>query len=161
MKYQELERSGRLKSYEARPREIERLLQVAQRDLLAADRNLAEDEDWSYSMAYNALLQAARALMFSRGYRPRGKDQHRTVVRFTKLTLGHEYRKEVALFDQMRRKRNRLIYESVGLVSQQEAEQALAFARKFVKKTRLLITGQLPLELSGQENSLVGGPERA
>jgi hypothetical protein len=66
----------------------------------------------------------------------------------------------VALFDQMRRKRNRLIYESVGLVSQQEAEQALAFARKFVEKTRLLITGQLPLELSGQENSLVGGPER-
>lgn len=66
--------------------------------------------------------------MFSQGYRPRGKDQHRTVVRFTELTLGYEYPQQMALFDQMRRKRNRLIYEAVGLVSRQEAEQALAFA---------------------------------
>lgn len=147
MKYQELERSGRLKSYEAKPLEIERLLQVAQRDLLAADRNLAEDADWCFTMAYNAVLQAARALMFSRGYRPRGTGQHWTVVRFCELTARDEYDKEVTLFDQMRRKRNRLMYESVGLVSQHEAEQALAFARQFVEKLRVLITGQLPLEL--------------
>lgn len=46
----------------------------------------------------------------------------------------------------MRRKRHRLIYEVVGLVSYQEAEQALAFARDFVEEIRLLITGQPGLE---------------
>lgn len=143
----ELRQRGRLKVYQAKPEEIERLLQAAQRDLVAAERNLPEDSDWSFTMAYNAVLQAARALMFSQGYRPRGKDQHRTVVRFTELTLGHEYQQQMALFDQMRRKRNRLIYEAVGLVSRQEAEQALAFAKTFVEEIRLLSTGQLRLDL--------------
>ena len=54
----------------------------------------------------------------------------------------------LALFDQMRRKRHRLVYEVAGLVSQQEAEQALSFAKAFVEETRLLISGQPRLELS-------------
>ena len=65
-----------------------------------------------------------------------------TVVRFCELALGPEYKRQVALFDQMRRKRNRLVYETVGLVSHQEVEQALAFARAFVEEIRLLLTGQ-------------------
>ncbi len=146
MSYAELNQKGKLKAYQARPQEIEGLLQIAQRDLIAAERNLPEDADWSFTMAYNAVLQAARALMFSRGYRPRGTDQHRTVVRFTELTLEPEYEQQVALFDQMRRKRHRLIYEAVGLVSRQEAEQALAFAKTLVGEIEMLITDQLPLD---------------
>jgi hypothetical protein len=53
----------------------------------------------------------------------------------------------VTLFDQMGHKRNRLIYEAVGLVCQQGSEQALAFAKTLVEEIRLLITGQLRLEL--------------
>jgi len=30
-----------------------------------------------------ALLRAGRALMMSFGYRPKGKDQHATIIRFT------------------------------------------------------------------------------
>jgi hypothetical protein len=41
----------------------------------------------------------------------------------------------------MRRKRHRLIYEVVGLVSRQEVEQALAFAKAFVEEVRGQITG--------------------
>ncbi len=143
----ELERRGRIKRYQARQSEIDSLLLVARRDLVAAERNLPEDADWSYNMSYNAVLQAARALMFSQGYRPRGTDQHRTVVRFARVSLGDAYARETALFDQMRRKRNRLIYESVGLVSRQEAQQALAFAQRVVEDIGRLITGQLSLEL--------------
>lgn len=147
MSYEDLERRHKIKLYEATPREVKRLLQVAMRDLGAAERNLPDDPDWSYTMAYNAVLQAARGLMFSRGYRPRGKDQHRTVVRFCELTLGDECEKEVALFDQMRRKRHRLMYEGVGLVSRGEAEEALAFAKRLVEKIEEFITGQLALEI--------------
>ena len=147
MNLEELERRGKIKRYQARPRQIRSLLLIARRDLVAAERNLAEDADWSYNMSYNALLQAARALLFSQGYRPRGTDQHRTVVRFATVSLGEAYVREMALFDQMRRKRNRLIYETVGLVSRQEAQQALAFAQRLVEDIVRLITGQLPLEL--------------
>jgi hypothetical protein len=47
----------------------------------------------------------------------------------------------------MRRKRHRLVYEMVGLVSGQEAEQALAFATTFVEEIRRRITGQPRLEI--------------
>jgi uncharacterized protein (UPF0332 family) len=143
----ELERLRKIKPYEAKPRTIQSLLLVARRDLVAAERNLPQDLDWSFNMSYNAALQAARALMLSQGYRPRGADQHRTVVRFVKSILGEDYARESALFDQMRRKRNRLIYETVGLVSRQEAEQALEFAKSVVDEVSRLITGQLPMKL--------------
>jgi uncharacterized protein (UPF0332 family) len=40
----------------------------------------------------------------------------------------------------MRRKRHRVIYEAAGLVSQKEAEQAIAFAKDFVEKITAIIT---------------------
>lgn len=88
------------------------------------------------------MLQAARALVLHEGFRPRGAGQHRTIVLFCQEALGPEYRRQVALFDQMRRKRHRLVYEMVGLVSHQEAEQALRFAGAFVDELGLLITGR-------------------
>jgi uncharacterized protein (UPF0332 family) len=148
MPYDELLRQRRLRPYQPRPREITRLLQVAARDLATAEKVLPDDRDWAFSIAYNAILQAARALMLYKGYRARGPDQHRTAVRFCELTFDASRRHQLALFDQMRRKRHRLVYEVAGLVSQQEAEQALTFARFFVEEIRLLISGQPRLELS-------------
>ena len=146
MAYDELLRQGLLQPYQAKAREVERLLRVAARDLATAERLTPEDRDWIYNIAYNAALQAARAWMLHQGYRARGSDQHRTAVRFSELTLGPECQQQLALLDQIRRKRNRLIYEVAGLVSRQEAEQALEFARAFVEEMRRLISGQPPLE---------------
>ena len=69
MPYDRLIKAGRIKPYNARPSEIEQLIKVANRDINAFARNLDDDPDWSYSMAYNAILQASRALMLSEGYR--------------------------------------------------------------------------------------------
>ena len=88
--------------------------------------------------------------MLHEGFRARGPEQHLTVVRFCGLALGSEYDREVALFDQMRRKRNRLVYETVGLVSVQEVEQAMTFARDFLKAIRLRVTGQAGLGLGDE-----------
>ncbi len=142
MPYDQLQRQGRIKTYDARPEEVKRLLQVAARDLSAAELNLAADSDWAYTIAYNAVLQAARALVLAEGFRPRGAEQHSTVVQFVEEALGKEYREQVALFDQMRRKRHRVIYEVAGLVSRKEAEQAITFAKQFVEEIRLFITKQ-------------------
>src|SRR5438034_457805 len=132
MPYEELQRRGRIKPYTARPEEIKRLLRVAARDLATAERNLADDPDWAYTIAYNAILQASRALILAKGFRPRGSEQHATVVQFVQAALGQTYSAQIELFDQMRRKRHRVIYEVAGLVSKGEAEQAIAFAKKFV-----------------------------
>jgi uncharacterized protein (UPF0332 family) len=142
MAYERLLQQGLIRPYRAKPQEEERLLQVAARDLSTAGKILSDDADWAFSIVYNAVLQAARALVLHEGFRPRGAGQHRTIVLFCQEALGPEYRRQVALFDQMRRKRHRLVYEMVGLVSHQEAEQALGFARAFVDELTLRITGR-------------------
>jgi len=149
MVYDKLLEQRRIKPYRAKPREVEKLLQVAARDLVTAEKMVPDDLDWAFNIIYNGVLQAARALMLHKGFRPRGPEQHRTVVRFCELTLGPECKRRIALFDQMRRKRNRLVYETVGLVSRQEVEQSIVFARTFVEEIRLLVTGQPRLKLDG------------
>lgn len=142
MPYDRLLKSNRIKPHRASKNQINQLLQLATRDLSTAIRNLEEAPDWAYSIAYNSILQAGRALMFSDGYRARGGEQHATVVEFVEERLGAPYEAQVRLFDQMRRKRHRVIYEAAGLVSKKEAEQAIAFAKEFVGKIIEIITGQ-------------------
>ncbi len=142
MPYDRLIKSNRIKPHQSNQNEIKQLLQLAKRDLNTAIRNLEEAPDWAYSIAYNSILQAGRALMFFDGYRPRGSEQHATVVEFVEERLGNTYSAQVRLFDQMRRKRHRVIYEVAGLVSKKEAEQAIEFANKFVEQIIEIITGQ-------------------
>lgn len=92
------------------------------------------------------MLHAARALVLARGFRPRGVEQHATVVQFVEETLGKKYASQIALFDQMRRKRHRVVYEMAGLVSRQEAEQGVAFAKEIVEEIQQLIVKQMPLK---------------
>lgn len=139
MPYEELRRQGRIREHPANSREIQRLLGLAARDLRVADANLAIDPDWAYTMAYNAVLQASRAFMFSQGYRPREAEGHATVVRFMREAMGTEHAARVDQLDQMRRKRHRTLYETAGLVGDQEARRSLAFAKEFVDLLRLRI----------------------
>ncbi len=142
MPYDRLLQSNRIQPHRPNQDEIKQLLLLANRDLKTARRNLDEAPDWAYSIAYNAILQASRALMFFSGYRPRGSEQHATVVEFTEERLGNAFTAQVRLFDQMRRKRHRVIYEISGSVSKNEAEQSIAFAKEFVEKINEMITGQ-------------------
>jgi uncharacterized protein (UPF0332 family) len=142
MPYDRLIKAGRIKPYNAQPKEIQQLLQVARRDLITAQNNLDTAPDWAFSIAYNSILQASRALIFHEGYRPRGSEQHATVVEFVEEKLGPDHASQVHLFDQMRRKRHRVIYETVGLVSKSEAQQVIIFAGSFVEEIILSITEQ-------------------
>lgn len=139
MPYDKLIQQGRIRPHTANPKEIRALLNLAKRDLSVAGSTLEVDPDWAYTIAYNAVLQASRALMFSQGFRPRGSEGHATVVRFVREALGREYVSKVNLFDQMRRKRHRMLYEMAGLVGRQEAKNSLAFAKEFIDLIRRLI----------------------
>jgi len=70
MKIDELLRKRKIRRHKASPEEIGRILELADRDIRMARLTMAEDWDWAFSIAYNAVLQSARAYMYSRGFRP-------------------------------------------------------------------------------------------
>jgi len=139
MPYETLLAEGRIRRQPSQPSTIGDLLLLAERDAGVADQTLKVDPDWAFNIAYNAVLQAARAFMLKQGFRPRGPDQHATVVSFLKEALGNAFVEEVATFDQMRRKRHRAVYEAAGRIGKREAEQAVSFAGSFLAKIRGLI----------------------
>ena len=139
MAYEKLLKQGRIKKYDASEKEIQRLLEIAARDLSTARSMVSIDTDWAYNISYNAMLQSSRALMLRKGFRPRGSSQHATVVQFVSETMGEKYSEYVAFFDQMRRKRNRAVYEMTKLVGEKETIEALSLARDFVTLQRDLI----------------------
>ncbi len=147
MPYEQLIRNGSLKPYKALKTEIMQLLKIAARDILAARRNLKDDPDWAYNMSYNALLQASRALLLNEGYRTRGGEAHITVIEFMREKMGNSYSNQINLFDQMRRKRHRLIYETSGIVSKAEAQSNIDFCEQFIKIIESLILAQPNLGL--------------
>jgi uncharacterized protein (UPF0332 family) len=115
----DLERKGYIKRLPVDKRKVKDSLQLAKRDITVAKGMLDEkNHDGAFSIAYNAILQAVRALMFSQGYRPSGEFQHIVVVRFADRFLQKE---DAIAFDRMRRKRHTTLYDTAGTVSEQEA----------------------------------------
>ncbi len=83
MSYEELLNKGLIKRFEASPSQVKNRIELAKRDIKAARLMMANDRDWAFSMAYNAILQATRALMFAKGFRPgTGEGQHKVAVQF-------------------------------------------------------------------------------
>jgi uncharacterized protein (UPF0332 family) len=139
MSLDSLERSGCIKELPISKSKVEDALNLARRDITTAKSILDENSDWSFSIAYNAMLQSIRALMFSKGYRPSGSNQHITVVRFAELFLDEE---TVIIFDRMRRKRHSTIYDTSGTISKREAENAVDTAEKLVQNIENMIQNQ-------------------
>jgi len=78
--------------------------------------------------------------MFFKGYRPAGGEgQHVAAVRFAEIDLGETFKEEIRIFDKMRSKRHRIIYDVSGAISKSEAKQAFEFAIRFVDITRAQI----------------------
>ncbi len=107
MDLKQLEAQGLMEKASFNDKQILANLGRARRDLITSKANLSIDEEWAYAIAYHAMLRAGRALMFASGYRPRGKDQHRTVVDFCSSVLGSEFQELVTRFNRMRVKRQK------------------------------------------------------
>jgi uncharacterized protein (UPF0332 family) len=121
---------------------------LAGRALLRANRDIATavtligsgEFDWSLAIAYNAMLSAGRAMMFSRGYRPSSTEGHVAVVRFLQAVLGAEVSdRMVMVMNGLRKKRHVIVYEEMGVVSGDEARQAVRWAEEFVKTMEPLV----------------------
>jgi len=120
---------------------VKNALSLAKIDLKTA-KNVFEDKDydWCLSIAYNAMLQAGRALMFSKGYRPKGKYKHVAVVEFVKSRFGREFSDiTLFIFNKTRKKRHMAVYEQVNIVSEEEAKNAINWAERFVKRVEEIL----------------------
>jgi uncharacterized protein (UPF0332 family) len=120
-------------------RQIASNLNRAQRDLRTDKANLKIDQEWAYTIAYHAMLRAGRAFMFASGYRPRGKDQHKTVVEFCSERLGRDFQHLTTRFNRMRQKRHDFIYDPERPIPKIEAVKSLESAEQFVKEIVLRI----------------------
>lgn len=118
----------------------------ASRDIDTAKTLIANQKfDWSLAVSYNAMLSAGRALMFDKGFRPSTTEGHVAVVRFLQATLGTEtsYRM-IMLMNNMRKKRHRIVYEEMDIVSKNEAKQMVNLTEEFVKTITNLINRRTP-----------------
>lgn len=139
MPFDELLRRRRIHRHRATSAEIERLLALADRDIQTARRTMAEDWDWGFSIAYNAVLQAARAYMYSQGFRPASEQGHKNTFAFLREALGEEHASLVGYFDRMRTKRNQAIYDVAGLITEAEARALFERAIGFVELIKVRI----------------------
>lgn len=107
-------------------------------DLENARTIFPKDKVGAYRSAYDAMLQAGMALIFSYGLRPKVRNFHKTVVECVGIVIGSEYASVIKQFDQMRKNRHELIYD-IGTVSRSEAETAIKTAGKFIGEIEKII----------------------
>jgi len=133
---EDIEREGLIKRLPYDRKKVNDAIALAHRDLMTSRTILNTDRDWAYTIAYNAILQAGRALMFSKGYRPDGANQHISVVKFAELFLDKQ---DAIIFDRMRRKRHSSVYDMAGSISETEAESAVSHAEVLIHKIEDLL----------------------
>jgi uncharacterized protein (UPF0332 family) len=139
MDYSQLISENRIKHGKLTPKQIRDCLHLAARDIRTARKIAGDDPDWGYTIGYNAMLQAARALMFSKGYRAAGDRQHATTIQFVQIALGRKFSATIDFMDRIRRKRNRTVYDIAGLVSSKEADEVIKAAECFVDDIKKLL----------------------
>lgn len=134
MNFKELLSDGKIESVEKE--EFDESL--AKKDIESAKHNLESgDYDWALSIAYNAVLRAARSFMFHLGYRPIGKEHHKNVFEFLRET---EFDKElIDYFGNIRKKRNKFVYGIIEGTSEENAKEVINKAEKFVQEIRTYV----------------------
>ncbi len=123
---------------------IDDMVSRAIKEIDIAQANIVIDEGTAFTVAYNAMLHAGRALILSKGYRPNGAAQHKTVVDFAEVYLGKEYRTLTLRFEKARRKRNNFIYEVNISISPTEVKSAIESASKLTQTIQSIITEENP-----------------
>lgn len=134
MAYEELRERGLVEEVRPDFRQVSMLLTRALKDLSTARANVSIDKEWAYIIAYQAMLRAVKALVMAEGWRPRGRDQARTLVMLVGELLGEEGRSLVNGFDRMRRKRQDLMEEPQTLIPKYEVEGALKDAQALIER---------------------------
>jgi uncharacterized protein (UPF0332 family) len=112
--------------------EVKAVFAKARKTLRSAEHLLDEDEESAYQLAYEAMLIAGRALMFSRGVKPRSVGAHKVTVEFCEAFLGENYRLFIEKLDRARKKRHYLMYGVGQIISSTEVKSLIETAKAFL-----------------------------
>ena len=89
MKFQDFINKGLLKKEKVGFDQVERVLEKSYRNLKSAEILIKnKDEEGAFKFAYDAMLLAGRALVFSYELKPRTIGSHKIVIDFSKKVLG-------------------------------------------------------------------------
>ena len=114
-------RNGWLKAEETTLPEIQRLFQVVDRELSDA-RAQALSSDGKFQHAYIAALQLCVIPLRASGYKvPKGYSHHKRGIESLPLTLGKDWSDVADYLDRCSRNRGQAVYETVGVVSEEDA----------------------------------------
>lgn len=110
--------------------EIASLLRLAERDLAKAQISDLYP-DGRLAFAYNAALQLATAFLRVQRIRIGAHSHHVRTFRELKRLIPVEQRQFALDFDRARRKRNTLMYDQAGAISEHEAQEFIAEVKDF------------------------------
>lgn len=127
---------GLLKKCEPDFRQIALQISRAIRDMHTLNLVIDEDPEWAATIAYQSMLRAGRAMLFSYGYLPADGQQHKTVVELTSKLLGRNYEEITRQFDRFRKKRNVFFYESRESGNKSEALKAAETALMLINAVK-------------------------
>ena len=136
MSIEDLLRERRIHEHETDIAVIGALVERAGEDLASAAHMLEQDADWALSIAYNAVLRCARALVFARGFRPASRESHKNTFAFLREIAPEDQQRLVSYFDRVRVKRHQAVYDVEARTSRTEAETLIEEARRFLEWTR-------------------------
>jgi hypothetical protein len=121
--------SGWLQREETTVAEIHRLFQVVDRELADA-QTPGLSVDGRFQHAYDASLQLCMIPLRASGYRVRkGEGHHKHGIDSLRLTLGNAWSKVADHVERCSRLRGRVVYEQIGVVSDEDAKDLLDTAR--------------------------------
>lgn len=117
MNLSDLLSKGLVEKFRSDHEQVKNEMEIAKNDLDSAKKMLTIQEwGWAHNAAYNAMLQAGRALMFSKGYRPKSSEHHVSVVYFAEAVYSAKFSSEVLqAFGKARMRRSQSMYDRARL----------------------------------------------
>jgi hypothetical protein len=124
--------NGWLRRHQTSSQEIADLMMIVDRDL--QDAKAGVSDDWRSvlpTMPYNAALKLCTILLYAESYRAERALQHYRTIQALPLILGDSRKGDADYLDTCRTKRNIVEYDQIGVVSEAEADELIAFVEEF------------------------------
>lgn len=130
-----------IEKFQSDPLQITNEMEIAKNDLGSAKKMLSIQEwGWAHNAGYNAMLQAGRALMFAKGYRPKAQEHHLAVVSFVEAVYVAKFSDDlIKSFSKARLRRNESLYDQAGIISEKQSRNLVDKAEAFVNISKELL----------------------
>ena len=138
MNFKECLSKGMLRKDKSAPERVDKSLEIAERFLTSAKKNLEIKElEMAEIASYNSIFHSSRALLFKKEFTERS---HICVILALKELYkdNYEFIDLLNTFDKIRISRHNIQYGGI-LIDSKEAEFVYNFAKQFLKKTKRVL----------------------